>query len=275
MRRASASCSGSRAGRRRTPCFAPGKFETVTERVEPWMPAAAVGRQRHIGARGTILICRVRYLDRGHILKLQRLAERQARSGVTNSTRNAQAPGAHSCVIDLARATANAPQIDRPRPPQHKAADQLPLTRGPRAPHHNTSCMGADAATVTPPRESMGGATEEDLADGFSLQEVFGGSKAHSGYTYDDIIVLPGEIDFGVESVTLESKVTRKISLRTPFVSSPMDTVTEATMAIGMAQHGGLGIIHYNMPIEDQVVEVRKVKTYKNGFISDPVRISA
>ena len=83
------------------------------------------------------------------------------------------------------------------------------------------------------------------------------------------------EIDFGVESVTLESKVTRKISLRTPFVSSPMDTVTEATMAIGMAQHGGLGIIHYNMPIEDQVAEVRKVKTYKNGFISDPVRISA
>ena len=132
--------------------------------------------------------------------------------------------------------------------------------------------MGADAATVTPPRESMGGAAEEDLADGFSLQEVFGGSKAHSGYTYDDIIVLPGEIDFGVESVTLESKVTRKISLRTPFVSSPMDTVTEATMAIGMAQHGGLGIIHYNMPIEDQVAEVRKVKTYKNGFISDPVR---
>ena len=144
-----------------------------------------------------------------------------------------------------------------------------------RAHYHNTSCMGADAATVTPPRESMGGAKDEDLADGFSLGEVFGGSKAHSGYTYDDIIVLPGEIDFGVESVTLESKVTRKISLRTPFVSSPMDTVTEATMAIGMAQHGGLGIIHYNMPIEDQVAEVRKVKTYKNGFISDPVRISA
>ena len=129
--------------------------------------------------------------------------------------------------------------------------------------------MGADAATVTPPRESMGGAKDEDLADGLSLQEVLVVAKAHSGYTYDDIIVLPGEIDFGVESVTLESKVTRKISLRTPFVSAPMDTVTEATMAIGMAQHGGLGIIHYNMPIEDQVAEVRKPTNgfIKNGFI--------
>ena len=203
-----------------------------------------------------------------------RALKRCARRG--NSLRNAQAPGAHLFVTDLARCAANARQIDRPRPSQLKrqaAAAALP-ERPPaaRAPHHPTNRMGADAATVTPPRESMGGAAEEDLADGFSLQEVFGGSKAHSGYTYDDIIVLPGEIDFGVESVTLESKVTRKISLRTPFVSSPMDTVTEATMAIGMAQHGGLGIIHYNMPIEDQVAEVRKVKTYKNGFISDPVR---
>ena len=113
--------------------------------------------------------------------------------------------------------------------------------------------------------------SDEDLADGFSLAQVFDGQTAHSGYTYDDIIVLPGEIDFGVEEVNLGSKVTRKITLRTPFVSSPMDTVTEASMAVGMAQHGGLGVIHYNMPIEDQVAEVRKVKTYKNGFISAPV----
>jgi IMP dehydrogenase len=125
--------------------------------------------------------------------------------------------------------------------------------------------------TVTPPREPSTMGSDEDLADGFSLAQVFDGKTAHSGYTYDDIIVLPGEIDFGVEEVNLGSKVTRKITLRTPFVSSPMDTVTEASMAVGMAQHGGLGVIHYNMPIEDQVAEVRKVKTYKNGFISAPV----
>lgn len=83
--------------------------------------------------------------------------------------------------------------------------------------------------------------------------------------------MLPGEIDFGVDAVALETKVTKKIALKTPFVSSPMDTVTEANMAIAIAQHGGLGVIHYNMPVADQVAEVKKVKAYKNGFISAPV----
>ena len=111
---------------------------------------------------------------------------------------------------------------------------------------------------------------DEALQDGYSAAEVFESSKTHSGLSYDDIILLPGHIDFGVEDVRLKSKVTRTLELQTPFVSSPMDTVTEASMAIGMALHGGLGVIHYNMSIEDQCTEVHKVKKFKNGFITEP-----
>jgi IMP dehydrogenase len=104
--------------------------------------------------------------------------------------------------------------------------------------------------------------------DGLTIQELFG--QKH-GLTYDDIIVLPGHIGFGVDVVELNTQLTKKISLSVPLVSSPMDTVTEGSMAINMALLGGIGIIHYNNSIEEQVTEVRKVKRYKNGFITDPI----
>lgn len=110
-----------------------------------------------------------------------------------------------------------------------------------------------------------------DLAldeDGLTIKELFG--QKH-GLTYDDIIILPGHIGFGVESVELTTQLTKKITLSVPLVSSPMDTVTEHAMAINMALMGGIGIIHYNNSIEEQVTEVRKVKRFKNGFITDPV----
>ncbi len=107
--------------------------------------------------------------------------------------------------------------------------------------------------------------------DGFSAQELF--DTVH-GIAYNDFIILPGFIDFNPEEVDLESRVSRNIIVKRPVISSPMDTVTESRMAITLSLLGGIGIIHYNNSIDEQVDEVRKVKRYENGFIMDPVVLS-
>jgi len=109
--------------------------------------------------------------------------------------------------------------------------------------------------------------------DGLSAQDIFGG-KNFVGYTYDDLILLPGHINFETSAVTLVSHFSRNITVKIPFVSSPMDTVTEHMMAIHMALHGGIGVIHHNMSIAEQAIEVKKVKRYENGRITDPQVLS-
>ena len=108
--------------------------------------------------------------------------------------------------------------------------------------------------------------------DGFSAEEIFPKEK---GLAYNDFIILPGYIDFAPDEVALESSLTRNIRIEeSRWCRAPMDTVTESKMAISLALLGGIGIVHYNNTIEEQAGEIRKVKRFENGFITDPIVLS-
>src|SRR3954453_10302744 len=93
------------------------------------------------------------------------------------------------------------------------------------------------------------------------------------GLTYDDVLLLPGETDVIPSEVDTTTRLTREIQLRTPLVSSAMDTVTESRMAIAMARQGGLGVLHRNLSIENQAYQVDLVKRTQTGMISNPITI--
>ncbi|MFH0952019.1 MAG: IMP dehydrogenase, partial [Patescibacteria group bacterium] len=94
------------------------------------------------------------------------------------------------------------------------------------------------------------------------------------GLTFDDLLLEPRYSTVRPSQVNLATRLTRRVPLNLPIVSSPMDTVTEHKMAIAMAAAGGIGIIHKNLSPEDQAEEVAKVKRWENGFIEDPITLT-
>jgi len=136
--------------------------------------------------------------------------------------------------------------------------------------NHPYNCSTMTYQDHTKALELLSTYPEKDGLDIKSLMD----SKAKGGLTYNDFLVLPGKIEFPSSVVSLQSRLTKKITLNTPFVSSPMDTVTEADMAIYMALLGGIGILHHNCTPEEQAAMVKKVKKFENGFINDPITIA-
>ena len=105
------------------------------------------------------------------------------------------------------------------------------------------------------------------MSDGPALPEPF----AYLGLTFDDVLLLPAESDVVPSEVDTTSRLTRNISVKVPLLSSAMDTVTEARMAIAMARQGGVGILHRNLSIEDQATQVDMVKRSEAGMVSNPI----
>jgi IMP dehydrogenase len=94
------------------------------------------------------------------------------------------------------------------------------------------------------------------------------------GLTFDDVLLIPAESSILPRDIDVSTRLTEQISLNIPLVSAAMDTVTESRTAIAMAQEGGIGIIHRNMPVTAQAAEVEKVKKFESGMISDPITVA-
>jgi IMP dehydrogenase len=113
-----------------------------------------------------------------------------------------------------------------------------------------------------------------DSAASSEASEKDPGKVALQGLTFDDVLLLPGESEIVPSDVETSSRVTRNIAVRMPLVSSAMDTVTESRMAIAMARQGGVGVLHRNLPIEDQAGQVDLVKRSEAGMVGNPITCS-
>src|SRR5213075_985895 len=91
--------------------------------------------------------------------------------------------------------------------------------------------------------------------------------------TFDDVLLLPAQSSVVPRDVSLQTRLTRRITLNIPVVSAAMDTVTEARLAIAIAQEGGLGVVHKNMAPAKQAAEVAKVKRFESGVVKHPITI--
>src|SRR5256712_6143384 len=114
------------------------------------------------------------------------------------------------------------------------------------------------------------------------IKEFWGGlgstgspaEQLQTALTFDDVLLVPQHSTVVPNQVDISTRLTRKIRLNVPLVSAAMDTVTESLLAIAMAQHGGLGVIHKNLSIEEQASEVDRVKRSESGMIVNPITLS-
>ena len=95
------------------------------------------------------------------------------------------------------------------------------------------------------------------------------------GLTFDDVLLLPARSDVLPRDTDVSTCLTNRMPLNIPLLSAAMDTVTEASLAIALAQEGGIGIVHKNMSTFEQADEVRKVKKFESGMVKDPITITA
>ncbi|MCE7887749.1 MAG: IMP dehydrogenase [Alphaproteobacteria bacterium PRO2] len=105
------------------------------------------------------------------------------------------------------------------------------------------------------------------------FKKIRNSAEIREGLTFDDVLLVPGASEVQPHEVETKTKLTREITLNIPIMSAAMDTVTEADMAIAMAQNGGIGILHRNMDIEAQANHVRRVKRFESGMVVDPITI--